>query len=565
MKNNTFLGNMNRKLIKILACVIGMCGYQAKAQTPLLFNQGGNIFVGNNGILMVQGTVQVGNDGGTPSVPASFTNTGTVFVEGDWINNSTGTCFTSNNVGKVHLFGGAAVTPTPSLYNTAGFQKIGGTFHTNFNNLILEGAGTAGDAFKEVVNNGLPTLTQLNVSIDNELQLNDREFRLNDNRCIILSTDPNAIKRSFNILDNSLDGYISTDAFGRLQRSTNLLVEYIFPLGHSGNSGTTPSNAAKYRPIGLIPKNTGSTYSVRMANFDATVDVERWDRTTKQDTICEINPEFFHLIDYVGSDLTDIKMYYLSTDPIIEKMANFKDNGVRREWTSLGVGDEAVSGAFTTKQVSDYLIDTQYPAFALSNSRPQAAFTATTIGPDGNIKTVTPTDNEIFKTPYTIVCDPTNFSSNTGALYCFDFGDGTPQVCNSDPDFSGFEHAYAERGIYTIIMTVTNGNICPDVDSLQLKVNDIFRVFVPTGMSEGNQFFSFMGYINVDLLLFDRWGLLVRQLQVPNPSGEYIESPWDLTDENGKPVQEDAYAFRMECTRPDGTIDVRVGTITVLR
>ncbi len=522
---------------------------------------------------MVQGTVQVGNDGGSPSVPASFTNIGgTVFVEGDWINNSTGTCFTSNNLGKVHFFGGAAVTPTPSTKNPAGFQKIGGTFHTNFNNLILEGAGTAGDAYKEVVNNGIPTLTQLNVSIDNELQLKDREFRLNDNRCIILSTDPSAISRSsiplndnsFDGANNSLDGYISTDAYGRLERRTNLLVEYIFPLGHSSKSGTIPSNAAKYRPIGLIPKNTGSTYSVRMANFDATVDIERWDRTVKQDTICEINPDFFHLIDYVGSDLTDIRMYYLSTDSIIEKMANFKNNTIANQWTSLGVGDEAISGAFTTKQVSDYLIDTQYPAFALSNSRPQAAFTATTIGPDGNIKTVTPTDNEIFKTPYTIDVDPTNFPSNIGAEYCFDFGDGTPQVCSSDPDFIQ-KHSYDERGIYTIVMTVSNGNICADIDSLQLKVNDIFRVFVPTGMSEGNQFFSFMGYINVDLLLFDRWGLLVRQLQVPNPSGEYIQSPWDLTDENGKPVQEDAYAFRMECTRPDGTIDVRVGTITVLR
>ncbi|GIV44388.1 MAG: hypothetical protein KatS3mg035_1511 [Bacteroidia bacterium] len=94
---------------------------------------------------------------------------------------------------------------------------------------------------------------------ENQLNLNDREFRLGTSKFTVRSTDVNAITRIANFDDNSLSGFVSARNGGYLARQMNLSDDYYFPMGD------IVEGSPRYRPVIIRPNTTNPhTYGVRM-------------------------------------------------------------------------------------------------------------------------------------------------------------------------------------------------------------------------------------------------------------------------------------------------------------
>ena len=224
----------------------------------------------------------------------TISNTGDFYITGDFTNNnSTSTIFSSGQAGWVHLNGAT--------------QIIGGNTITNFNNLDLIGSG-------------IKQLGSVDTKIEDSLFLNDREFASGDKTVFVLSTDTGAITRT--------NGFISSTNDGGLSRNTLFASTYFFPVGSS--TGTL-----RFRPVDIRPTSaTANTYKVRMANVDATL--ENFDRTVKETTLGEINPNFYHRINRTnGSSPADIVLYF---DNVLDGDFKFISQWQSTsQWKNLGI------------------------------------------------------------------------------------------------------------------------------------------------------------------------------------------------------------------------------------
>jgi gliding motility-associated-like protein len=186
--------------------------------------------------------------------------TGLYRVQGNWENNS--------------VFD--ADSSTVELYGAN--QQITGTAVTEFHHLNLTGTG-------------VKTQT-INARVNSLLALNDRELATQGNKMFVDNPDVNAISRS--------TGFVSSTGGGRLVREMNAAATYVFPVGAVN----------RYRPIDVKTNNSlNNTFEVRMANVDATS--ENFNRNTREDGICDINPNYYHLIGRTqGTDPVTITAYY---------------------------------------------------------------------------------------------------------------------------------------------------------------------------------------------------------------------------------------------------------------
>ncbi|MGB1315813.1 MAG: gliding motility-associated C-terminal domain-containing protein, partial [Chitinophagales bacterium] len=126
-----------------------------------------------------------------------------------------------------------------------------------------------------------------------------------------------------------------------------------------------------------------------------------------------------------------------------------------------------------------------------------------------------------------------------------------------------------------------NGSICSVFDTLYIDVSQESVAFVPTAFSPNNNgannFFEMnvLGAENLNVQIFNRWGEVVfsNPTQGNGPSNINDASLMDGTNPrgawdgkfNGEDVPTGAYAYKIEVTYFDGTVEVISGSVTVIR
>ncbi len=259
------------KKITILYTIVLTCLAVSAANAQMLSNQGALISVKSNAFVSVHGNT-LNDKGGT------FDNSNEIYCYGDWQNDANNTAFVSRGEGVVYL--------------TGDNQIIKGTSITQFYDLQLQATGTK--------------YAEIDVHVDGELQLNDREFSVDTHTVHVFNTALNAVEHNQN--SSGTWGMISALGNGGLARNTANTTNYFYPMG--SNVGTP-----RFRPIMISPTSTANnTYKVRLANVDATV--EGWDRSLKAFEVCEVNPVYYHRISHLqGNDAANIGIFY---DPVQE-------------------------------------------------------------------------------------------------------------------------------------------------------------------------------------------------------------------------------------------------------
>ncbi len=156
-----------------------------------------------------------------------------------------------------------------------------------------------------------------------------------------------------------------------------------------------------------------------------------------------------------------------------------------------------------------------------------------------------------------------------GTSYLWDFGDG-----NTSDEFEPM-HFYTEPGIYTISLTVSNGD-CEDTHTIEeavvvlnggeIKVPTVFTPdpngpnggSVSLGTVENNVFIPLIeGAVEFRMEVYSRWGKLmfVSNSQTVGWDGYY----------KGKIAGQGVYLYKVEATFRDGEKITRVGDVTLLR
>jgi gliding motility-associated-like protein len=229
---------------------------------------------------------------------------GKYYVAGHWINNNTFKCGTSEVI----------LDNTPgSMPSMVANQEIRGTQNTAFYDLTFIGIG-----IKKLM---------LDDTVKHFLNLNDREYDLAANTCFVTNTDPLAITRTSGFVSNLTDGW--------LNRSTDVIGPYLYPMGSSGGPSAGPM---RYRPVVIKPLNAPATPTqYKVGYFNYLADNDGYDIAIMDGTFCRVNPLFYHKIDTVNQlGNADITIYY---DPVTDMgpwdgMANWRPIATG-PWTNM--------------------------------------------------------------------------------------------------------------------------------------------------------------------------------------------------------------------------------------
>ncbi len=464
---------------------------------------GGTFFVSQGDSVWVRGA------GGIEIYGNSiFDNKGTIYISGNWKNDAGTIGFVGNN-------------PTGNLVLDGANQRILGNRSTVFNNLTLTGTGVK--------------FLDTDCANENQLNLNDREFRLGTSKFTVRSTDVNAITRIVNFNENSFSGFVSAQNGGYLAREMNSYDDYYFPMGD------IVEGSPRYRPVIIRPNTTNPhTYGVRMANVDATT--ENYDRDSKDNTICIVNPDFYHQIFRTqGTDPADVSFAFDNNVDVIKQFMARWDGSI---WRQIIPSTPANSPGILSYMNIFAWDDFRRNAFAMANEAAYANITA--VNPSNPLVGI----SVLFEAGF-----------YTGQTYTWDFGDGSANGTGRT-----VQHTYVKPGTYVVKLTVVNEVGCEDADYYKIEIPNIRRIYDPTGGTPNGDGINddfrvpFIGYDVARMVIFDRWGVVVKEI-------ETTTSPiiWDCTDKNGNPVQEDAYVYRIDATTPDGKVDTIVSTVTIIR
>lgn len=292
-------------------------GCVATVKTGNLIN--GNGTLNNAGDLTVEGNLvnnaQLSGGGG---------NSGIFRVQGNWVNNQT---FTADQ--STVVLNGAV-------------QSIAGTAISSFYNLTLGGIG-------------IKSLVGVNANVSGTLQLSGLELATQGNVLRVQNPAPAAI--------NAGGGFVSSTGNGRLAWDMNSTATRVFPLGSSAG---TP----RIRPVAITPTTTSpATFAARMANVNPTS--EGYDISNASSEICQVNSQFYHLIDRIsGNSAANIDQYFLpAQDGNWEEGAHWQSVP---QWQNMDNGLLASAGGFnviTTPSWSDFSTS----AFSLIRLAPEVS------------------------------------------------------------------------------------------------------------------------------------------------------------------------------------------------
>ena len=289
--------------MKKLRLTISILLFFAITQNVSLFAQ---VFINNGSFVNAEAGsfIQINgsllNDNGDLSIYESGGNNAEITITGNFTNNSL-----TNGAGHIILYGNWNNNSTFNSFNGTVFlngnnQLLSGSVSTNFHNLTLDGTG-------------IKTQT-INKYVNGTLDLKHLELQTNENHMFVENTNSNAIIRT--------SGFVSSTEQGSLSRKTLSQNKYLFPVGSS--QGIT-----RYRPVEIEPQNsTLNQYHIRLANVDATV--EGFDRSIKEEDICNTNSLFYHRIyQSLGNALVNMDVYFNeSLDGTYDGIANWNTESI---------------------------------------------------------------------------------------------------------------------------------------------------------------------------------------------------------------------------------------------
>ncbi|HNQ67442.1 MAG TPA: gliding motility-associated C-terminal domain-containing protein [Bacteroidales bacterium] len=400
------------KIKNLIFCCLLLLVIQTCLKAQLLYNNGVTITITKGVVVYVGGTVQ--NESGQIAVD-NVSGTSELVVIDDFINNST-----AGGSGYYRVYGDwinnlTFNAGTGTVFLQGGNQILGGISSTYFYDLTLDGTDVK-----------TQTIHQYCTHI---LDLNDVELSTATFGFYMQNTDVAAI-----VFGN---GFVSSLNSGFLSRKTNLSQNYIFPVGSS--VGTV-----RYRPVELRPTTvTANTYTVRMANVDATT--ETFDRDAREADICEINPLFYHQINRTaGTAATDLNIYYdNAADGVWEGLSNWSTTP--DQWEII-TGSTITTGSPLYKATKLAWNDFSQIPYALYATVPDA------IAGGGS------------------VCEGEDIMlTETG-------GDAVSWSWEGPDGFTSTDHnpvispaSLASNGFYSV--TVTNAHGCTNSDGLTIKVD----------------------------------------------------------------------------------------------
>jgi len=242
------------RVLKILSILV-LASIAAFAQhtnngATLTIQSGLQVYSNNSFVNSGGGTINM--NGSTLNLTGNCTNnatinasSGTVNLTGNWTNNATFNASSST----VNLTGVA--------------QSLGGSSVTTFFNLNLSGSG-------------VKSLSS-NQNISGTLALNNLQLNTAGNTISVTNTSTSAVTRT--------SGFVSSTSGGALAWNTAGSSLYNFPVG----------SGSLYRNVEITPSSGGSTYSVRLANLDATS--EGFNRASVLGGINSLNPAYFHVVN----------------------------------------------------------------------------------------------------------------------------------------------------------------------------------------------------------------------------------------------------------------------------
>jgi hypothetical protein len=306
-----------------------------------LTNKGAYITAQSGAFIRVNGSVQNDNAGIVTINGNGTSSSAELYVSQDVINNAT-----INADGYIRLLGNwidnnTYTSTLGTVFMEGANQLLSGTSPTTFFNLTLDGSGVKTQTINKYVNGVLDLKS---------LELNNSTFGM-----FVQNPSTNAILRS-PALPESVQGFVSSANGGFLSRATNSTGTYLFPVGSvsnlSTNVATAPTTDDRYRPVEIVPNSaTASSYTVRMANLDASTTTENslvgYNRLSKEIVMCTTNPLFFHQINRSsGTASADINVYYIpSNDGAWQGLARWNLPSVDNTWRIISGSSTATSTA----------------------------------------------------------------------------------------------------------------------------------------------------------------------------------------------------------------------------
>lgn len=553
------------KLLALAALILWSAGSQAQ----LFYNNGAVVQATNGAIVQVNGDVS--NNGaaglidnnGDMTITGGLTNNATAGGDGDYhvaghfINNST---FNGDN-GRVDLNGAN--------------QNIGGTQITTFHDLLLTGTGVK--------------TQQIDARVSNLLALNDRELATEAHTMSVDNPATTAITRT--------SGFVSSLVGGALTRATASTNVYEFP---TGSSLGTP----RYRPVNITPGfPIANTYSVRFANHDAST--ESYDRSSADSTICEANPNWFHMISRVsGTSSAELAINVEPADGSWNGMANW--NGADAEWQNTGsaalAGNYMVQANWNTFNYDPYILTNRKAnatitpvsplcdnasAVTLTGAETGGTWTGTGVSTSGTFDpsaagagthtityTIAGTCGDTDQVDI-VVNDTPDLSGLITNESCVGAGDGSVDlsVSGGTGDYifvwsnaSDTEDVTAlTPGTYTV--TVSDEESCTRIANFDILAGTgecipesfyIPNIFSPNGDSQNDVLYlRGSGIKTIHLMIFDRWGEKVFETEDPTVG-------WDGTF-RGTEMENAVFVYTVKAEMNSGTTYDQKGNITLIR
>ena len=201
--------------------------------------------------------------------------------------------------------------------------------------------------------------------------------------------------------------------------------------------------------------------------------------------------------------------------PLTVSFNNLSTNAVSYQWT-FGDGDKdsAVSAVHIYENPGVYSVG----LYAISNE-----------GCENNLvldDLISVYDNPIaafdINRTETNILDPRFEFYNhsiSASYYQWDFGDSRGVSSEPNPFY-----AYNDTGIYQIVMVAANEHQCTDTAYGEVHVGGAFTIYIPNAFSPNNDgrndvfSASGIGYTQLQMLIFDRWGNLVFNQTSDNPA-----------------------------------------------
>ena len=291
----------------------------------------------NNGTLVVTKNSSLTNAGTFSLLSASqVAGNGVYSIEQNWVNNAQ----FNADLSEVRLYGNTEQLIT----------STNGTI-TEFHRLVLTGTGVGVDRRKSLLNVGA------RISLNGQLNLNNRELYGNTNNLVVLNPSSTAI---VNATSFGNEGFISHLMPATIQWSTNSGNNYIFPVGSS-------DGVLRYRPISLKPSSTlSSIYSVRMNNYSA--DLDAYYESLKEPSIESVNTAFYHSIDRLAGE-TNASLaiaYNPATDGDFTGIAHWSVMGGL--WQDIANTAESPFGGYKSFSKSNWTFNNDGDPYILTNT-----------------------------------------------------------------------------------------------------------------------------------------------------------------------------------------------------